>query len=128
MSLLPFVGPVLDLVRRFIPDKDKQLEAEREVTNLMANIATSEHKSDSWLTRSWRPWMMFMVTNLVTVWGINNFILAPYLFWGWGIELPTLALPTEFWNLIMLGFGVYGGARTFEKVANTVMNQITRRR
>ena len=60
-----------------------------------------------------------MSTNLVLLWGLNNCIIRPWVVWMGG-DMPMIEIPPEFWSLIMMGFGVYGGARSFEKITSTV--------
>lgn len=119
---LTLIPSILAIIQKFIPDFAAKTELEKELTQLASNVLTAEVKSESWLTRSWRPWMMFSLTNLVLLWGINNYIIRPYLMM-WGIVLPDLHLPTELWTLIGLGFGVYGGARTLEKMLDMFLSR-----
>jgi len=122
------ISAVTEIVKRFIPDPKDKLEAEKELTKSMTSLINTEVNSESWLTRTWRPWFMFMLTNLVLFWGFNNFVFAPYLKIWFDITLPMLKMPAEFWALLMVGFGIYSGARTLEKIALTILGKITWRR
>lgn len=120
-TLIPVFGEIL---KRVIPDPVERAKAEQKLTEAVHNSLATEATSESWLTRTWRPWMMFMSTNLVLLWGISNFVIRPWVIW-FGGDMPTVEVPAEFWNLIMMGFGVYGGARTLEKITTRAMTMMT---
>jgi hypothetical protein len=119
--LLPGVMKLLD---KIIPDPKLKRQAEKELTKHMAEVIKAESSSESWMTRTWRPYLMFSITNLIVIWGLNNFLIAPYVEFFFGSKIPLLGVPPELWNLILVGFGIYGGARTFEKVMDKAMKII----
>lgn len=121
--LAPIIGKVLE---RIIPDPVERDKAEAELTKAVQTSLAAETRSESWLARTWRPWLMFCTSNLVIFWGVNNFIIAPWLQF-YGINIPTVQIPAEFWHLITLGFGVYGSARTFEKISDNVLKYLNRK-
>lgn len=112
------LNPILSIINKIVPDTDKQAQINKEITEVVVGLASAESKSESWLTRTWRPWLMFTMGNFVALWGLHNCVIRPYLMFLYGVSLPVIQLPVEFWNLLGLGFSVYGGARTIEKVVD----------
>ena len=112
-ALIPVLAPILgDVVKRVLPeDKDKAAEIARELSmQLMMNSASvekaaadiilAEAESESWITSSWRPILMLVITAIVA-W---NFLLAPLI--ELAVELSTnnriplsIDLPSELWTL-----------------------------
>lgn len=119
-SILP---AIIAIISKFVPDADKQAQINKEITEVAASIIQSETSSEAWITKTWRPWCMFSLTNFVILWGVHNCILKPYIVFFWGVELPNVILPVEFWHLLGLGFGVYGGARSVEKIVDIFISR-----
>jgi len=108
------------LIERFIPDKEKQQEAQLELLTLAskgelatlaasAGIIEAEAKSDSWLAKNWRPIVMLTFCAL---------IVARWL----GYSAPNLQ-PEEYimlWKIVEFGLGGYVVGRSTEKVASTI--------
>jgi hypothetical protein len=133
-ALIPVLAPILgDVVKRVLPeDKDKAAEIERELSmQLMMNSATvekaaadiilAEAKSESWITSSWRPILMLVITAIVA-W---NFLLAPLI--ELAVELSTnnriplsIDLPSELWTLLTVGVGGYVMGRSGERIAQNL--------
>lgn len=133
MLIAPIAGlftKALDLVDKFIPDKDlaQKLKAaltteinqivHTEVLALLESqtkIIVAEATGESWLQRNWRPLLMTVFGTIVA----NNYILAPYLgaLFGlkWGIELT---IPPDMWSLLKLGVSGYVVGRSLEKIAD----------
>ena len=118
-ALLPIIGKALD---KFIEDKDKKAEIEREIKaqlldnaqeieRLRAEIVKEEIKGKSWLQRNWRPLLMINFVAII----FNNYILVPYLS-IFTDKVKVLQFPSEFWNLLLIGVGGYIAGRTLEKV------------
>jgi hypothetical protein len=111
-AILPTVKEILE---KYIGDKQKAEQAEKELLQTIlekkADIIIAEAKSESWLTRTWRPITMLVFTGLV---------VADWL----GYSAPNLdpQLKQELYGIIKLGIGGYIGARTVEKVAEKVVN------
>lgn len=111
-----------NLISRIFPDPEEQakaklklmeLEQQGELKELEAqmNVVVAEAKSESSLTRMWRPITMLVLVTIVA----NNYILYPYisLFWS---EAPMLDIPENLWDLIQIGLGGYIVSRGAEKV------------
>jgi len=118
-TLLPMVGNV---VNKVIPDKDKAAELEKEMTlsllqssdaleKARTDIIKAEASSDNWITSSWRPILMLVITAIVAM----NYLFTPLirLFYP---EMPMLDLPDELWNLLTIGVGGYVVGRSGEKM------------
>jgi hypothetical protein len=135
MSLLKaMIAPIagvftkaLDIIDKFVPDKDlaAKLKAEMQMrmlelaqTELLTalqgqiDIITAEIKGESWMQRNWRPTLMMVCIAII----FNNFVFAPYI----GLFFPDkqlmLELPGGLWALLNVGVGGYIGARTVEKI------------
>ena len=83
----------------------KQLEAKAE-------IILAETKSESWITRSWRPITMLTFLALVVLdqTGMLAFRLAP-----------------EAWTLLQIGIGGYAVGRSAEKLVPAVLDHFNRK-
>jgi len=121
------IGKISGLVSEFITDKDKALELQTQIekelikleekaleyeTKLMESrrdIIVAEAKSESWLTRNWRPITMLTFTAL---------IVADWL----GISAPNLTpeLKGKLFSIIQIGLGGYVIGRSAEKIAREI--------
>ena len=120
-SIGKIAGGIVDIGKRFIPDKTKLAEFENNVNTEVLNIVKTElekasdviiaeAKGDSFLQRNWRPILMLSFTAII----INNYILAPYLdaIFNAGIQLE---IPANMWSLLKIGVGGYIVGRSAEK-------------
>lgn len=124
---------VVEVIKRYVPDPDKQLEVEREVNASVANSLTAQvqassavmvadSQSGSKYTSAARPtvvyWSLFMITALVTL-GI------------FGYAEPALRalqqVPDKLFEMITYGIGIFTGGRSLEKVASTIAGVIKRK-
>jgi len=80
----------------------KELEAKRD-------IIISETKSESWITRNWRPITMLTFVGLIT---------ADWL--GFTATNLTPELKMKLFDIIQIGLGGYVVGRTVEKVAPSI--------
>ncbi len=124
-------GGLLDLGKKYIPDKDKQAEFEKEVMTMQSNllakqidanieemkagsaVVVAEAQGESWLQRNWRPIVMMIFTGLVVC------------YW-FGIQ-PAHADDTtilELFSIVKIGLGGYVIGRSAEKVATTVVGAL----
>ena len=93
---------LLELQTAFLADA---LKYEEEQLRMRANIIMAETKSDSWLTRSWRPITMLVFLGLVV---------------GDSLGLLASPLAPEAWTLLQLGIGGYIVGRSAQGVAKSV--------
>lgn len=102
--------------------REKQIEAETNFVTQQALVVVAEAKSDSWLAKNWRPVTMLTFVSII-VW---NFIIVGTI----GAFYPVIhviLIPTDMWELLKLGIGGYIGARTVEKVTDTVSSMLANR-
>ncbi len=88
----------------------KALEFEITQVRAQADIIIAEAKS-GWLSRSWRPILMFVFMAII----INNFIIWPYSA-ELGIVAKQLDFPVWMQDLLKLAVGGYIGGRSAEKI------------
>ena len=100
---------LLELQTTFLVDA---LKYEEEQLRMRANIIMAETKSDSWLTRSWRPITMLVFLGLVV---FDSF--------GW-LASP---LASEAWTLLQLGIGGYIVGRSAQGVAESVSESMKKK-
>lgn len=119
------LGAVGDIIGKFVASPDDKLKAQLELSQLSANfnlklaeldtewaktqgdVIQTEAKSESWLTRSWRPLVMLDFALIITY----SLFLAPLF------SLKHVDLPPDMWELLKLGIGGYVVGRSLEKVA-----------
>ena|SRR6056300_359089 len=118
-ALIPILAPILgDTVKRIMPDKDKQVEAEREIRLALLeksteiesaanNIILAEAKSEHWITASWRPILMLTITAII-FW---NYLAGPLISAIFQFNL-VLELPDQLWTLLTVGVGGYAVGRS----------------
>jgi hypothetical protein len=85
----------------------KGLDYEKSMLKARAEIIITEAKSESWLTRNWRP--ITMLTFLALVVADQTGLLA-------------FRLANEAWTLLQLGLGGYVIGRSAEKVGVPLLN------
>lgn len=110
------IKPVADLASEFITDKDKAnefkaklyshvLENDGELIKASAGIIEAEAKSESWLTRTWRPITMLSLVGLV------------WSYWlGYTPENVTPETLSDVFDLVKIGLGGYVVGRSGEKM------------
>lgn len=127
--MLPIIDSVIGIVNKFIPDKDKQLEAAKELQKemtkqmkLQQEVILNEAKSDSYLTRNWRPLMMcaigFMIVCHWLMYDVTPWLNITFSLNIWTLKDPGLS--PELWTTMRLGLGGYIGGRTVEKVVKLI--------
>lgn len=126
-AIIPMLtGAVGRAVDNLIPDKAKAAELQASITTELiksgnvelqgaVDIIRAEAQGESWLQRNWRPILMLTIVAIIA----NNYLIKPYITALFGVELPTLDLPTRLWDLMTLGVGGYVTGRSLEKVAET---------
>lgn len=115
------LGPILDIVNKFIPDKNKAKEAmvslEKEFTKQMElqhSIIQEEAKNGS---GKWRVRLMYMCMTMV----ISHFIMyeiVPYVrtVFDLNFYIPQAPESEQLWSFLKIGVGGYIGSRGVEKV------------
>lgn len=137
LSLIPIIlsfikGPVFSIIDKLLPDgslkarlkaeiEGKLLKSEERFAELQGELIGLELRSESWLTRSWRPLLMYLIMLLLLVYGL----LLPLGEAVFGklehFEPRWHQFPDGLWKLLMLGVGGYIGGRTVEKLTRGSM-------
>ena len=127
-ALLPVLAPILgDVIRRLVPDQGEQgrIEAElsialmqraQEIETAAADIVKTEAASEHWLTATWRPVVMLVLTSL---------IVARWL--GYSAPGISEAEALKLWSIVEIGLGGYVIGRSAEKIAPMVAEAMKRR-
>jgi hypothetical protein len=127
-AVTSITSTVGDVIKRFVPDPDKALEAKTAIEQAtktaiaeqyrsMAETMAADAKSDSWFTRITRPAMVWWSMSTVTfVAAISYFDAAG----GKQIVAALGSVPDTFYQLIATGTGAYIVGRSVEKVATSV--------
>jgi len=126
-QLLTIFGPVLgDVVKKIVPDTDKQNEIEREIKlallehtdkleSIRGEIVLAEAKSSNWITSAWRPLLMLIAVFIIAV----NYLIFPLVAIVYPeITTHTLELPEQLWTLLQIGVGGYVVGRSGEKMVD----------
>jgi hypothetical protein len=121
-------GPLLEIIDKLVADADlkerlkaeirsKLIEHDRALVSARRDVVIAEGASESWLTRSWRPLLMYLLMSFLLFFGL----LLPLMELALGRPLPTSSyldrIPEPAWNLLTLGLCGYVGGRTVEKIA-----------
>ena len=85
------------------------IEYEKQLLAARSSVVLAEAKSDSWLTKSWRP-----LTALILV----GLVVARFL--GYTAPGVSPAEYIELWSLVKLCLGGYIGSRSVEKIAPAI--------
>ena len=122
-SILKIItGPVAGIIEKSVKDKDLAEKIKHDILTQMVDYESShlkeasailqaEAKSDSWLTRSWRPLVMMWFAIML---GLYWFGFAPdYL-----IQNPEVV--EQLFRLLQLGIGGYIVGRSVEKTAKVL--------
>lgn len=126
---MPIIGPIIDIIGRFVPDPDKQAEMqqvlEKEYTKqmeLQVSVINKEADSGNWLTRNWRPLCMYLFMTMLTAYFIM-YTIIPYLIviCDWNLYVPQdPGLNDSLVDVIKLGLGGYIASRGVEKTASVL--------
>jgi len=90
---------------------DRLTEFETSLHTAKSKIIEAEAKSEHWLVSPWRPVTMLTFTFIVA----NNYIIAPYASALFSVQIPTLELTENMWELLKIGLGGYIVGRSVEK-------------
>lgn len=120
------IGPVFDLIGKFVPDKDKARQLAHDIATLAENHAHEEivkqlevNKQEaahsSIFVAGWRPFIGWSCGI-----GINfNWVVAPLINWGakmFGYEVEVPVLDMAIMMPIVLGMLGLAWGRTKEKI------------
>lgn len=86
------------------------LKYEAAIAEYKASVIIAEAKSESWITRSWRPLTMLTFVVLIVM-------IATGL-----MDTDALAaVPGQLWTLLTIGIGGYMGGRSAEKIVPGIL-------
>lgn len=131
LSAIPIVGGILEkvigVVDKAVVDKDQAAKLKAEIEKQLvaldysamekeldarAAIIVAEAKSDSWITKSWRPMLMVMFGFIV----FHLIVLTPVF----GIPPPDPeAVPDRLWDILLAGITGYIVGRSGEKMVKS---------
>lgn len=140
-AILPLViGPAMELLKRFIPDKKEQADAEIKLREILldadraryqseaekakseaskvesaSSVIRSETESDSWMAKNWRPFLMFFFMGLIAWGAVINPLLRAILN-AFGVDLVVYQTPPQIWDIIWVCVGGYVIGRSGEKM------------
>ena len=132
LALLPLFSTLVD---RIFPNKEKQDEAKNKMQELLiqaqaqqdkaeadkmesqSKVIVAEANSQSYAARNWRPHLMYCLMATYPV----NWIIFPILR-AFGIDIPALPIPTEYWTVLSIGLGGYIGVDGIKTYANAKFN------
>jgi hypothetical protein len=127
-------GPVSKLLEAYVSDLElrRKLQAELESSlvshlgkslELQEAVILAEIQSGNWLTRSWRPMLMFLLMAFLVLVGF----LLPLADLLAGKAIPFnprwQTLPDGFWDFLGIGVGGYVGGRSLEKVTENLLGR-----
>ena len=127
-ALLPALMPILgDVIRRIVPDGEAQAKVEaelslalmqraQEIESAAASVVKAEAESEHWLTATWRPIVMLVLTSL---------IVARWL--GYSAPGISEAEALKLWSIVEIGLGGYVIGRSAEKIAPVMAEAMKRR-
>lgn len=123
--LTALLGPLVDLVGRFIPDPAEKAKAQMQLLQMAQNGELAQlnaslqvilaEANGNWLQRSWRPLMMLFFASLV---GARWF--------GYSAPAMNEAEVMELWAIVKLGIGGYTIGRSVEKVAPSIVGALNK--
>jgi len=134
IDLKEIMKPLGDVIDQFITNKEERALARVKMVEAFGgfynrffdaqrDVIVAEAKSESWLTRNWRPLVMLMFAFII----FNNFILYPYCaaIFGWGV---MIAVPAALWEIMKLGIGGYIAFRGAEKISVNLRDMFDKKR
>jgi hypothetical protein len=89
------------------------IDLERDLLNAKRDIIVAEAKSDSWLTRNWRPITMLSLAASVMAYWFGLTPTDPLT----GLSIIPLEVVNRMYSLVQIGVGGYIASRGVEKVA-----------
>lgn len=132
LALLPLFSTLVD---RIFPDKAKQDEAKNQMQQLLiqaqaeqnkaeaakmesqSKVIVAEANSASYAARNWRPHLMYCLMATYPV----NWIIFPIMR-AFGIDIPALPIPSEYWTVLTVGLGGYIGVDGIKTYAAAKFN------
>jgi hypothetical protein len=123
------IDSVLKIINKFVPDQESRdrlkSELTKEVTKqmeLQSDIIKNEQKSDSWLTKNWRPLFAAACGLMIcTHWALYD--VLPYIRTAFDLNFwipQDPGMDPELWTTMRLCLGGYIGSRSAEKIVKII--------
>lgn len=121
MLLGPILNAILPIINKLIPDPQAQAQIQLELTkaltdkengvlNAMKDVMVADSQQDDKYTKRARPsvvyWSMAMVTYIIGAASVGH---------ATAIVNALSAVPTDLYNMMMVGIGAFGLSRGVEK-------------
>lgn len=112
-GITAIIAAISGVLEKIIPDPDKRIEAETQIQkalmesqaaiyDAMKSVMVADAASEGWMTRNARPIVVFWCLGMIT-W----VVISPMF----GLQTSTInaikAVPSDLWNLVMVGIGGY---------------------
>lgn len=120
-------GPIAAVLERLIPDADLRARMEGEIAAALAGEAEALVKAQEgvilaevaggWMTRNWRPALMFFIIFLLFVHGLALPLAGLWAGHAIAFHPAWAEIPDPLWQLLQIGLGGYIGGRSLEKIA-----------
>jgi hypothetical protein len=121
-------APLLDLVEKLLGRADlkdrlkaetraRMIDRDRALIDARRAVLLAEQGSESWITRSWRPLLMFLLMAFLLFFGLIIPLMELALGRALPLEPQLERIPEPAWNLLALGLCGYVGGRSIEKIA-----------
>jgi len=98
----------------------QSLELEKTALEAKSSIIITEAKSDSWLTKSWRPIVMLSLAASVLAYWFGLTPTDPVT----GLSLISEEIVNRMFSLVQIGIGGYIASRGAEKVVPKVVEAL----
>ena len=142
MSMLNFIGQIFEPAAKLIDELHtsgeekltlkaklleiqtgvitQSIELEKTAIEAKASIIITEAKSDSWLTKSWRPIVMLsLAASVLAYWfGLTPTDLST------GLSTIPLEIVNRMFSLVQLGVGGYIASRGAEKIVPKIIGAL----
>ena len=123
MGVLKMVaGPVLEIIDKLVPDKDKANELKSELSLTLLGLDSEildaqksvimAESQGSWLQRNWRPGLMVLFAGLITA-----------HWFGFTPQNMSDSVVNSLLDIVMVGVGGYVVGRSGEKIARTLKDE-----
>jgi len=142
LSLLGEVfGPAAKLVDDLHTSKEEKLQLKNGLMGIQANVVgqaiemettlmkakrdiiVAEAKSDSWLTRNWRPLVMVSLTASIMAYWFGLTPTDPLT----GLSVIPNSVIERMYSLVQIGVGGYIAGRSAEKIAPGIISAFKRK-
>lgn len=128
--MIPLIGPILEIINKFVPDTDKQAEVklaliakESELEQIFNTYSKRDHElrikelEFTGFKASWRPTIMFALSAMMVLY-LFMFYILPQIIVVFNIDtyyLEPIEMPSVVWQVFAFCIVGIGGLRTIDK-------------